>query len=201
MILLQELIKLKENDFDTAQAGGSGALTYAPTWGTFASPDVVQNPDAFYNSNNNKAIGPHSNLATGAPAAPQALDQQVDQIYSKKSTPTPDEVMTGLKYELQHMIKKDKGRAKQLVIGNLQQDPHYYGKLGMLNINDKEMMKVQPPTAIGSATTPVNETINETKKILDQMLAARTKKDETPQSYKDALKDTRERKNARYLDR
>lgn len=179
---------IKENDYDVAKAGTTGGVNYAVGWGTHVSPEVSQNSNAFVNS---KSIGPHSNTAANAPSHSKDRDAEINQIYSKQVTPSPDEVITGLKYELQNMIKKDKGLAKQLVLNNLKKDPHFYGKLGMLGINDKDMMKesMQPISSDKKSATI---------QILNQMLEAKGKKPETPQSIKDALKDTRERKNQRY---
>lgn len=179
---------IKENDYDAAQAGYTGAINYAAGWGTPASPNISQNPASFVRS---KSLGPNSNTAKDIPSDDSQYDGKVDQIYSKKVTPSPDEVMTGLKYELQNMIKKDKGRAKEIVLDNLKKDPHYYGKLGMLNIDDKEMMDMTPPKTSA-------EKVNETIKVLNQMIEAKGKKAETPQAIKDALQDTRIRKVERY---
>lgn len=178
----------KENDYDIAQAGSAGAVSYTGGWGTPASPNVSQDPDSFVRS---KTLGSNSNTAKGAPSSNSQYDSQVDQIYNKKVTPSPDEVMTGLKYELQNMTKKDKGRAKEIVLDNLKKDPHFYGKLGMLNIDDKDMMDMTPPKTS-------EEKMNETIKVLNQMMEAKGKKADTPQAIKDALQDTRNRKAERY---
>lgn len=180
---------LKENNFDTAQAGSAGAISVAPGWGTFASPQVSQNPDQF---GGNKALGSHSNTATGTAASSSMFTRDVDQIYSKQDTPSPDEIMTGLKYELGNMIKKNKARAKEIVLTKLKQDPHFYGKLGMLNIDDKEMMNQTPPTQ--TTQDPLKETIA----ILDAMIAAKGKKAEPSDAIKEALRQTREAKAKRY---
>lgn len=180
----------KENAFDMGIAGTTGAMDYSTGFGTFASPDARQNPAAFLNS---KALGSHSNTATSAPAQPMDVNAEVDQIYSKEVTPTPDEVKAGLDYELHNMIKKDKGKAKELVLANLKKDPHYYGKLKMLNIDDKEMMKEST-----DKPTVAEQQMIERMKLLNQMLEAKGKKAETPQSIKDALADTRAKKTQRY---
>ena len=180
---------LKENNFDMGIAGTAGAISVAPGWGTFASPDVSQNPDQFAG---NKALGSTSNTAQDTSASGSMFDQEVDQIYAKKDTPSPDEVITGLKYELQNMIKKDKARAKEIVLAKLKQDPHYYGKLHMWNIDDEEMMKTDPVTQ--TRQDPIKETI----KILDQMIAEKTKKAEPSDALKEALRQTREDRAKRY---
>lgn len=179
----------KENDFDVAKFGTVGAVNYSAGYGTPASPNVSQDPAGFVKS---QTVGANSNTATGAPASKSDTDAQVDQLYKNNDTPSPDEVVTGLKYELQNMIKKDKSKAKELVLKNLRKDPHFYGKLGMLNINDKEMMKTET-----HKPTP-EEQMNERIKLLNQMVESKAKKADTPQSIKDALKETRDKRNARY---
>ena len=182
---------IKENQFDMGIAGSAGAISYGPGWGTFASPNVSQDTSKF-DKIGSKALGSNSNTATGAPATADALDAEVDKMYAKSDTPSPDEVLTGLKYELQNMIKKDKSMAKQIVLNNLKQDPHYYGKLGMWNIDDKEMMKVEPIQK--NSDDPMKERIA----VLDEMIAARIKKVEMSQEIKNALKETKDKRDLRY---
>jgi hypothetical protein len=67
------------------------------------------------------------------------FDKDVDQMFKKKITPTPDELMSALQYELNQMVKKDKYVAKSIVLKNLKQDPKYYSRLDMLNIDDDKM--------------------------------------------------------------
>lgn len=178
----------KENAFDMGIAGTAGAMDYSVGFGTPASPDISQSPAEFVN---NKTIGSHSNTAAGVPAPGADNDKDIAQIYNKSDTPTPDEVIAGIKYELQGMIKKDKSVAKKTVLANLKKDPHYYGKLHMLNIDDKEMMKTTTPTS--------EEQMQERINILNKMLEAKGKKAETPQTIKDALKDTKTKKEQRYI--
>jgi hypothetical protein len=182
---------IKENQFDMGIAGTSGAISYGPGWGTFASPNVSQDTSKF-SKIGDKALGSNSNTATGTPASKDALDADVEGIYSKTDTPSPDEVLTGLKYELQNMIKKDKARAKEIVIHNLKQDPHYYGELKMWNIDDKEMMNVEPIQKTGD--DPLKERIA----VLDEMIAKKFKRAEMSQELKDALKDTKQKRDERY---
>lgn len=177
----------KENAFDMGIAGTTGAMDYSVGFGTPASPDVSQSPAEFVNS---KTIGSHSNTAAEVPASGADNNKDIAQIYNKTDTPSPDEVISGIKYELQGMIKKDKSVAKKTVLSNLKKDPHFYGKLNMLNINDKEMMKIKP-----TSEEQMQERIN----ILNTMLEAKGKKSETPQFIKDALKDTKTKKEQRYI--
>lgn len=68
-----------------------------------------------------------------------AFNGEVDQLFQKKITPTPDEIMSALQYELNQMVKKDKHIAKATVLKNLKEDPKYYTRLNMLNIDDDKM--------------------------------------------------------------
>jgi len=95
------------------------------------------------------------------------LDPQVDKMFQKSQTPSPDEIMSALQYELGNMVKKDKMIAKQTVLKNMKGDPHYYSRLQMLNIDDKTM----------KVTEKVNEdTFSKTKAVLDEMIASRKKR-------------------------
>ena len=103
------------------------------------------------------------------------FDPQVDQVFQKKDTPSPDEIMMGLQYELTNMVKKDKAIAKQVVMDNLKENPHYYSRLGMLNIDDKNM-KVDENIMKENQTKLVDKsTFDKTKAVLDEMIATRQK--------------------------
>jgi hypothetical protein len=118
---------------------------------THSSPEASQNPNQFAGSTQNKAPG-NSNVDSGSMA------KNLDTLYAKKDVPSPDEVASGIKYELSIMTMKDKGKAKEIVLGNLRKDPHFYGKLNHLNIDDKTMQ------------------VNETKKIIEGLIKSRAKK-------------------------
>jgi len=110
------------------------------------------------------------------------LDPQVDQMFQKKQTPSPDEIMSALQYELGNMVKKDKFIAKQTVLKNMRNDPHYYSRLDMLNIDDKKMK-------VDEASN--TDTFSKTKAVLDEMIenrrktAARAATPELNQIFKD----------------
>jgi len=95
------------------------------------------------------------------------LDPKVDQLFQKKQTPSPDEIMSALQYELGNMVKKDKFIAKQTVLKNMKNDPHYYSRLDMLNIDDKKMKVDESSTNM--------DTFSKTKSVLDEMVAERKK--------------------------
>ncbi len=177
---------IKENAFDMGIAGTMGSMDYSTGFGTPASPNVSQNTAQF---NNDKALGNHSNTANGAPSNPDDNDKKIDAIYKKPVTPSPDEVMAGLKYELQNMVKKDKAKAKEIVLNNLMKNSKHYTSLGMLGI--KEPMN--------EVLSKSEEQMKERIKVLNQMIAAKGKKEETPQSIKDALAETKTKKASRYI--
>ncbi len=103
----------------------------------------------------------------------KGLGGQVDKIFTKKITPTPDEVLSALQYEMNQMVKKDKYIAKQIVLKNLKEDPKYYSRLNMLNVDD-EKMKVDE-----------NTTFSKTKAVLDQMISDKKKKNRPVQNSKE----------------
>jgi hypothetical protein len=130
---------------------------------------------------------PKSKLSISSPAAKsdqekanttlnpdQSYNKDVDIMFQKKQTPSPDEIMSALQYELGQMVKKDKAIAKRMVLKNLKDDPHYYSKLDMLNIDDKKMK--------------VSETqLAKTIAVLDEMIAAKQKKRIDPPPYMEEI--------------
>jgi hypothetical protein len=148
----------KENSFDPAPGGTAGSLNYQTPVGTHSSPSNYQDPSKFTDSDYNKYF---NKLTTGQPDESGMhdksgeFDKDVDKLFKSKEKPTPDDIMAGLQYELQRMIKKDKHVAKQTVLGNIKKHgPKYYTKLDMLNLND----------------IPENPELKETVKILDRMI-------------------------------
>jgi len=136
----------------------SNTVSNTPDTGTtvkLTKPNTISPDTAYDVQKSQKPLDPE-----------KQLDPQVDQIFKKKQTPSPDEIMSALQYELGNMVKKDKFIAKQTVLNNMKTDPHYYSRLDMLNIDDKKM-KI-PET--------VNEdTFSKTKAVLDEMIANKKK--------------------------
>jgi hypothetical protein len=67
--------------------------------------------------------------------------KDLNTLYANPRTaPTPDDIISGMKYEMGQQIKKDKLGAKQSVLTNLKKDPRYYRDLKQLNITDKDMV-------------------------------------------------------------
>jgi hypothetical protein len=123
------------------QGGGSGNSV-----GTYSSPDVSQNPASFVPN----IAGSQSNITVKTPpdsdnkplVDPGQYDNDVEEIKDKI---TPDEILTGLQYELKRMVFKRKDLAKVLVVNNLKKDPKYYSKLHMLNIDDNDNLPAEAP--------------------------------------------------------
>jgi len=187
--------KLKENSFDGAPGGLAGAVNTQPGWGTFASPGNSQFPDRFDQQHKNKAGDQEGGPAGGK--GPQAdmpqqdkLRSDVNQIFKKADTPNPDEIASGLQFELGRMNPRDKVRAKQIVLTNMKTDPHYYSNLHMLNIDDKKMN-------MNEISRNVNKT--EVGKIFQEMADERPKKFEVKPEIAAVMKELWQRKEARSL--
>jgi hypothetical protein len=174
---------LKENAFDAAPGGTSGIINYQAPVGTHSSPSNYQD-----SSNNfNKYYDPN---ATGQPDTQitgdsGSFDGDVENLFVGKEKPTIDDVMAGLQYELQNMIKKDKRVAKERVIDNMKKHgPKYYTKLHMLNIDDTDM------------TPEMQERVN----VLNKMVAEKQEKRKDLQlndAIQDILREKREKKFAK----
>lgn len=137
--------------------------------GSATLPTLPDRPDRVGNNqgmNGKDVLSPYGISAQqdgNTPLDPdKQYDTQVDQIFTKKQTPSPDEIMSALQYELGNMVCKDKAIAKQTVLQNLRTDPLFYSRLNMLNIDD-DKMKVD------------ESTFSKTKAVLDQMVAAKQK--------------------------
>lgn len=155
---------VRENAFDPAPGGSAGSINMQPGYGMYP-PNAYQDPAKFDSSNYNKYYNKDS---TGQPDTrvtdpSGSFNADVERLFKGKQKPTPDDILCGIQYELQNMVRKDKRVAKELVIQNMKKHgPKYYTGLGMLNINDKNM-----------DTTPV---MQERLNILNQMIAAKEAK-------------------------
>jgi len=169
---------LKENSFDGAPAGGAGTSAYAPTLNTFSSPTVVQNPKNFHSSDANKEYSEKTKKYAEF-SNTGSLEDDINSIFKKKHTPSPDDILSALQYELGRMITKDKTLAKQTVLSNIKKDPYYYRSLHMMNIDDKKMQ------------------VEETKKVIDAMIQERNKMRVFNEPLKDIMKEKMEEKKKR----
>ena len=195
--------KVKENAFNAAPGGAAGAISYQAPYGTPSGPNQSQDPSHFDSSSRNKArnksLGQRSNNAQDF-AKPGEMAKDVDTIYAKKDTPTPDEIVTGIKYEMGRQNKKDKNGAKQIVLSNLKKDPHFYRDLKMMNIDDKSMvdnMTENRHPNDAPAKPSVKPNIEETKKIFVEMARGHEKKYVVNSQICDVMKEMWAAKNAR----
>ena len=128
------------------QGGGIGSAGKD----TFGSSDVSQNLAKFKYTPT--IAGSVSDISTPPPDdydnkpdsgaySPQQFEKDVDDIKYKV---TPDEILTGMQYELKKMVFKRKDLAKELVVRNLKNDNKYYTKLHMINIDDDDNLPVTP---------------------------------------------------------
>lgn len=167
---------ITENEFSPAPGGSGGSIGVGQSFGTFSSPSISQNSDHFVKGNKNTIQSSSSG----------SIESDVDKLFLKKETPTPDEVYSGLRYEFSQMTIKDLGQAKKLVISNLRRDPKYYSKLTQFNMTDDSLEK-----NIKNSTT-------ETVKLLDDMIEAKRKS--VPQinsKILDILREKQEEKSSR----
>jgi hypothetical protein len=175
--------EIKENSFDAAPGGTSGALNYQAPVGTHSSPSNYQNPPSDFNKyyNTDTTGQPDSSVSDNS----GSFDKDVEQLFKDKEKPTIDDVMAGMQYELQNMIRKDKRVAKERVIDNLKKfGPKYYTKLHMLNIDDTDM------------TPEMKERVN----VLDRMVAEKQEKRKDLKlndAIQDILREKREQKFAK----
>ena len=161
------------NHFEPNTSKGSGAVPTMPT-----RPDVVDKSVNKSVDTLDKTTSPDAAAEKQKSEKPldptKEFDPQVDQVFQKKDTPSPDEVMSALQYELTNMVTKDKTIAKQTVLANLKQDPHHYSTLQNLNIDD-DKMKVDEMNESKQTKLVDQSTFDKTKAVLDEMIAARQK--------------------------
>lgn len=139
MIKLYELGDLGDRmitGYPMTQGGGIGGGSVELSG--FSSPDICQDPAKFGTLSGKSNIMPknsNKNLVTPFKTASEKEPEDYDNSVNKiKYKVTPDEIICGLNYELQHMVLKDSQIAKQIVIKNLKVDPQYYSKLHMLGV-------------------------------------------------------------------
>ena len=156
--------------FEPNTSKGSSVVPTMPT-----RPDVVQPKPVDKIDTTTSPDAAAERQKSEKPLDPtKEFDPQVDQVFQKKDTPSPDEVMSALQYELTNMVTKDKTIAKQTVLNNLKQDPHHYSKLQNLNIDD-DKMKVDEMNESKQTKLVDQSTFDKTKAVLDEMIAARQK--------------------------
>jgi len=131
--------------------GQGGAITGASDFDTFSSPDVTQDPSKFgtLDDKSKLTVSSKDSISKVAPFAPyngQDPWDYVKDVEQIKYKVTPDEVITGIDYEMKKLVLKDRQVAKANVVKNLKKDPKYYSKLHMLGVypdeKDEAIMEV-----------------------------------------------------------
>lgn len=130
--------------------GQGGAVTGASSLDTFSSPDVSQDPNHFGTLTDKSKITANAKdsmekISPFGPYTGQSPQDFVKDVNNIKYKVTPDEVITGIDYEMKKLVLKDKQVAKQNVVNNLKKDPQYYSKLHMLSITDEEPKTNEEP--------------------------------------------------------
>lgn len=144
--------------------------------GTFASPNVSQNPSNFYQS------GEHKVDAYVNRKADVVDDNEIEAIKYKV---TPDEIIQGISQELKNMFHKNKSEAKRIVVQNLKKDPKYYSSLHMLNIQGES------PTDTKNKSPEITAIDEIIKDMYKKRVATQNS---SIKEIQDALQDTYERK-------
>jgi len=164
MSKLQELGDMGDRMMQGLPYGQGGAITGASNIDTFSSPDVSQDPNHFGTLTDKSKITAtdKQSMRSIAPFGPYTGQDPKDfdrDVQSIKYKVTPDEVLTGIDYEMKKMVLKDKQVAKQNVVSNLKKDPQYYSKLKMLNID--ENIKTETHDYRTSQEKAISEIIND----------------------------------------
>ena len=134
----------KEYNMSQIPVGGQPSISGQS--GTYASPDVTQNPGSFPADSSNVNVVPPVDQDIKSKIDPEQYKKDVDAVKMKV---TPDDIIQGMQYELKKQIYKNKAIAKDTVIQNLKDNPRYYRDLGMLGMTP-DMMNETQKEKIGS---------------------------------------------------
>ena len=110
--------------------------------GTYASPDVTQNPGSFPADGSNVNIVPPVDQDVKSKIDPEQYKKDVEDVKTKV---TPDDIIQGMQYELKKQIYKNKMVAQETVVQNLKTNPRYYRDLGMLGMTPDMMNESVEP--------------------------------------------------------
>lgn len=146
---LKELGDLGDRMMQGLPFGQGGAVSGASNLDTFSSPDVTQDPSKFDTLSDKSNLTAPETQAAITPFGP-FTDQNpwdyVRDVEQIKYKVTPDEVITGMNYEMKKLVLKDRQVARTNVVKNLKKDPKYYSKLHMLGVfpdeKDEALMEV-----------------------------------------------------------
>jgi hypothetical protein len=130
----------KEYNMSQIPIGGQPSISGQS--GTYASPDVTQNPGSFPADSSNVNIVPPVDQDIKSKIDPEQYKKDVDVVKMKV---TPDDIIQGMQYELKKQIYKNKMVAKETVVQNLKENPRYYRDLGMLGMTPDMMNESYEP--------------------------------------------------------
>ena len=146
---LKELGDLGDRMMQGLPFGQGGAVSGASNLETFSSPDVTQDPSKFGTLSDKSNLTAPETQAAVTPFGPftnQNPWDYVRDVEQIKYKVTPDEVITGMDYEMKKLVLKDRQVARTNVVKNLKKDPKYYSKLHMLGVfpdeKDEALMEV-----------------------------------------------------------
>ena len=124
---------IKENELGDRMMTGishtSGIVN--PGVGTPSSIEASQTPTSYYSTSPNKV-----DSYTSDPGQPPTPPEDVKALKGKV---TPDEIISGIEYELNRMTDKNKSKAKEIVVANLKNNLKYYSELNMLINGDERV--------------------------------------------------------------
>jgi hypothetical protein len=192
---------IHENEFAGAPGGTAGSIGYGATYGTMGGGDITQDPSSFNSSHRNETPGDKGNTTSQLHDSGSDA-RNLDQLFAKRETPSPDEVISGIKYEMGQQMVKNKAEAKQIVRNNLAKDPKFYSGLKMLGITDADMvnnMTEERHPNDAPAHSKVTSNIEETKRIFAEMIKERGEKYVVNAQISDVMKDMWAAKQARRL--
>lgn len=133
----------KEYNMSQIPAGGQPSISGQS--GTYASPDVTQNPGSFPADSSNVNVVPPVDQDIKSKIDPEQYQKDVEDVKTKV---TPDDIIQGMQYELKKQIYKNKMVAKETVVQNLKENPRYYRDLGMMGMTP-DMMNENQKEKIG----------------------------------------------------
>jgi len=130
----------KENNMSQVSVGGMASISGQT--GTYASPDVTQNPGSFPADSSKVNIVPPVDRDVKSKIDPEQYKKDVDAVKQKVS---PDDIIQGMEYEMKKQIYKNKMSAKEAVVKNLKVNPRYYRDLGMMGMTPDMMNESTEP--------------------------------------------------------
>jgi hypothetical protein len=130
----------KEYNMSQIPVGGQPSISGQS--GTYASPDVTQNPGSFPADSSNVNVVPPVDQDIKSKIDPEQYKKDVEDVKTKV---TPDDIIQGMQYELKKQIYKNKMVAKETVVQNLKENPRYYRDLGMMGMTPDMMNESTEP--------------------------------------------------------